>query len=427
MVTRNFKNILKMILATTGNIPATKGPTVIDASGEIFYLSPQFASYPYTVTKTAVLNLAAGICVGSGVHPDYATNDNFVNLAQQIRSGANLNVTTVAFGYDEFAAPYADYKITITNTGSDELTIREIGYRQTVQGKRYSEANPGNPTCLLDYTVLDTPVVIQAGDAGVIHYRLQTFAERTKAGVRLVSFGYGSDEDIAAMIDAARNGDIDLQADAGWAVGDKRTIHMDAWTGGNNTAHVAEDLDIAISEFGDYNNCGCLFQFDFINAPSNTQRMNGSNTTVGGYGTSEMCTTTLPAMVEALPTWLKTRLKTFSVLVGAGNQSTEIETVGNNKLALRSQVEVTGESSQSAPGEGNQITLYSFGTHSRIKYIGPTYSNTDYKDWCFRSPYVGNSYQYVAIHSGSSLNAFEPTLKQYDATSKKCIIPFGCI
>lgn len=428
MVTRIFKTILKMMLpASPGVQVSSKGPIVIDTKGEIFYLTPMFATFPNVVSTNAVLTDAAGICVGSGVHPDHATNDNFTNLAQQITSGANLNVTTVVNGQDEFAAPYVDYKITVTNTGNETLTIREVGYRQTVKGKRYSNANPESVICLLDYTVLDTPLVIEAGDAGVIDYRLQTFAERTKAGVKLVSFSFGTDEEIAAMIDAARNGDIDLQIDAGWAVGDKRTIHMDEWTGGNNTAHVAEDLDIAISEFGDYNNCGCLFQFDFINAPSDTQRMNGSNTTVGGYGASEMYTTTLPAMVEALPEWLRTRLKTFSVLVGVGNKSTEIETVENNKLALRSQVEVTGDPSRSAPGEGTQITLYSFGINSMIKYIGPNYTNSDYKNWFFRSPYIENNTQYVAMRSGSSSNTFSPTIQCYDATSKRCIIPFGCI
>lgn len=426
MVTRNFKTLLKMMLTASGTI-ASNGPTVIDNTGEIFYLMHNFSYFPYSVATSAVLNLNAGIYVGSGVHPDYATNDNFANLAQQIFSGANLNVTTVSVGQDEFAAPYVDYKITVTNTGSEELTICEVGYAQRLKGKRHSKAIVSDIVCLLDYTVLDTPLVIQAGDAGVIHYRLQTFAERTKAGVKLVSFSFGTDEEIAAMIDAARNGDIDLQADAGWAVGDKRTIHMNAWTGGNNTAHVAEDLDIAISEFGDYNNCGCLFQFDFVNAPSDTQRMNSSNTTVGGYGATEMYTTTLPAMVEALPEWLKSRLKTFSVLVGAGNQSTEIETVGNNKLALRSQVEVTGNPSRSAPGEGTQITLYSFGIHSMVKYIGPNYTNSDYKNWCFRSPYIENSTQYGGIRSGSASNTFNPVFQAYDATSKRCIIPFGCI
>lgn len=428
MVTRNFKNMLKTVLASASSALVSYGSTVVDAGGELYYLTQVFSGFPYSFTTTPVTDLSsAGICIGSGVHSDYETSDNWSNLRRSITSGVNLSLTTTKIGTDNFGAPYVDYKITVTNTGDAPLTIREVGYRQKVKARRYIGDSIREIICLMDYTVLDTPMVIQAGDAGVLHYRLQSFAEQTKAGVKLVSFSFGTDEEVAAMIDAARNGDIDLQADGGWAVGDKRRIHMNAWTGGNNTAHVAEDLDIAISEFGDYNNCGCLFQFDFVNAPSDTQRMNSSNTTVGGYGATEMYTTTLPAMVEALPEWLKSRLKTFSVLVGAGNQSTEIETVGNNKLALRSEMEVLGTSSHSAPGEGSLIKLYLFGYLSRVKYIGPNYTNADYKNWCFRSPYIENSTQYGGIRSGSASNTFNPVFQAYDATSKRCIIPFGCI
>ena len=64
-----------------------------------------------------------------------------------------------------------------------------------------------------------------------------------------------------------------------------------------------------ITSFEEYMGCDNVMQFDFACALSSYVRMNATATTAGGYGASEMKTVTLPALVEALPDWLKTRLK----------------------------------------------------------------------------------------------------------------------
>lgn len=233
----------------------------------------------------------------------------------------------------------------------------------------------------------------------------------------VVSFETGTDEQIAAILDAASQGGFDLQQDAGWRVGDRRLIHIDAWTGGNGEAHVAEDLHIVITSFDEYMGCGNVMQFDFSNCCRNAARMNATNTTSGGYGATEMYTATLPALVEALPSWLRTRLKTFSVLASAAypNAGT-IETLTGNKLALRSSVEIFGASEGSLSGEGTQLAYYTTRANRR-KCLMPE-SASGYVGWNTRSP-------------RGELGFFEVTPEGYlewnNASQPLYLAPFGCL
>ena len=429
MVTRNFKNMLTMAL--TASATQYAGCQVIDVDGRSWFLNRKFTSFPYSITASLTTTAnAAGISIAAGDPQDASKNDDRANnLLNTITSGVTLTLVSTTSGTDSFGAPYVEYKITITNTGSEALTIREVGYKQKLRCMKYvGDSGDSEVVFLLDRTVLETPLVIQPGDAGVLHYRLAVFADREKAGVKLVSFSFGTDEEIAAMIDAARNGTIDLQTDGGWQVGDMRRIHLDAWTGGNNVSHAATDLDIVIAEFGDYNSCGCLFQFEFFEFVTETQRMASSNTNVGGYSATEMYTTTLPAMVEALPEWLKSRMKTFSVLVGAGNGSSEIETVGNNKLALRSEAEVFGTSEHSAPGEGTETARNKLGKKTSNKYKGGSFSGGAGLNWWLRSPSIGSTEKFVRATWGTATG--DPAYAfpaDYNASGTYGVSPFGCI
>lgn len=235
-------------------------------------------------------------------------------------------------------------------------------------------------------------------------------------GVNIVSWASGSDADVAAMIDAAQAGTIDLQQDGGWAVGDVRTIHIDAFTGGGNTAHAAQDIDIVITSFDEYMSCGNVMQFDFKDALATGQRMNGTSTNAGGYGSSEMKTTTLPALVNALPAWLKELLREFSVLASAGSKSDTIETITGNKLALRSEVEIFGSTSFSKAGEGSQIDYYKTESN-RIKKRGHSGSSNA---WWERSP-RHNAYEYFcAVLSSGGANTDT-------ANTPLSVAPFGCV
>ena len=416
MVTRNFLNLLAMVLQSGSNVGSLLAR---DVTGTPRYLTGAYSGFPASPSNAVTTNAtAAGISVGTGNTP--ATEDDY-NLAEHLSSGINLTLTGTVYGVDDGGLPYVQYKVTVTNTGSDPITIKEICYKQTIGTAKYPGMTTGgaNNVIMLDRSVLDTPVAISAGDAGIITYKLRTIPtpSKTVAGIPMVSFSYGTDEQIAAMIDAARQGTVNLQTDGGWRVGDMRKIHVDAWTGGNSVAHAAQDLFIVISQFGDYNNCGCLFQFDFVDCCTGKQRMNSSNTTSGGYGATEMYNTTLPALVAALPSWLKTRLKTFSVLASKGGSELDtIETVTGNKLALRSEIEVFGaQSSQSRDGEGSQIEYYK-GPSVRAKTYGAAGTSAQ---WWERSASSSSNFQYVNTNGGSGYNA--------GAAAAYGVAPFGCI
>lgn len=235
-------------------------------------------------------------------------------------------------------------------------------------------------------------------------------------GVTIVPWASGTDAEIGAMIDAAQAGTIDLQQDGGWAVGDVRTISISAFTGGGNVSHAAQDIDIVITSFDEYMNCGNVLQFDFKDELETGNRMNSSDTNAGGYGSSEMKMTTIPAIVNALPTWIKSRLIEFSVLASAGSQSSAIDTVTGNKLALRSEIEVFGTSTYSFAGEGSQISYYAT-ADNRKKNRG---HNGSKKVWWMRSPYSTNS-EYFCRVNGTGVTDFS------NAMNASGVAPFGCL
>lgn len=437
MLTQNYYNLIANMIGSAGHEYGSStigadarnpGLLWIDVFGVPYSEGYCFGgSFPYEVNASLRLNNTnindPGIVIGTdGTTPTIRD----IQLGSMITSGVSMSLASTKHGCDAPGIPYVEYKISVTNTGSDPITIREIGYRQKMCYENSSSASSRTYLVLLDRTVLTEPLTIQAGDSGIIDYKLQTLpVERTKNGVRLVSWTYGSDEDVAAMIDAAHQGLIDLQEDAGWRVGEFRTIHVDAWTGGGNVSHAAVDIKIAISQFGDYNECGSVLQFDFLESFPEKQRMTASNTNVGGYSATEMYTTTLPALVEALPSWLKTRLKTFSVVATEGNQSTTLETIGNNKLALRSASEVraTPNASYFPVSEGSEVQFYqttpdSSSGGTRYRYKAGT-SSTD--GWLLRSPAMGSTSYFGYINSYGTDGATSP------ATASYYVAPFGCL
>ena len=415
MVTRNFLNILAMTLESGSSVGCL---SCRDVNGNQRFLSGIFG-FPYGPTKTFTLNAtAAGISIGTGTTPE--SEDDY-NLEQTITSGVNVVITATSYGAESPWFPYVKYDLTVTNTGANPLVVTEVGYKQTCSTtKVIGSSRNENTILLLDRCVLDTPVSIAPGDAGIVTYRLQTNpmpVPPSIAGIQMASFSHGTDAQIAAILDAAAAGTIDLQRDAGWKVGDQRVVSLTAFTAGSGTLEPAQNVPIVITSFDEYMNCGNVIQFDFACALSGLIRLNNSTSTSGGYGATEMKTVTLPALVEALPDWLRTRLKTFSVLTGSGGAAIDqqtLETVTGNKLALRSATEIFGDGF-GVSGEGTALAYYTAQTANRIK---PQGIDGTFNNWWLRSPVSASAFRYVS--SNGSADTHNPD--RYFG-----IAPFGCL
>ena len=369
MVTRNFLNILAMTLQSGSQKGCLQ---VRDVNGNPRFLSGVFG-FPYNPVQSFTLNAAAaGISIGTGTASP-TEDDN--NLEETITSGVSVVLTSTEYGAENPWYPYIKYDLTVTNTSANPLVVTEIGYKQSLSTSRYLGSTAReNAVLLLDRCVLDTPVTIAPGDAGIVTYRLQTNPmplPAPVAGIQMASFAFGTDAEIAAMLDAARAGTIDLQRDAGWKLGDQRLISVGTFLAGGNITVPAQQVALTITSFDEYMGCGNILQLDMACCLTQTVRTNDTMYTAGGYGEMEICKVTLPALAEALPDWLKSRLRTFSVLANAGGSDVStLETVGNNKLALRSEMEVLGESSGGKAEEGAAIPFYAGSAYNRAKMLG---------------------------------------------------------
>ena len=403
MVNKNLKNIMRAVpISINGEYGYIQ---VKDVYYRTKFMPFNFSSsFPTSLTLSTTLDAyAAGISIGRGSTP---ATENDINLEDTITSGVVMTLTKTEYGKKNVDKFYIRFTITITNTTNNALIIKEIGYKQKVQASnRLYWSGSSNYVILIDRTVFDTPLTIQGNDAGVLVYEISASTEeKFKNGIQLVPFEYGTDAQIAAMIDGAHQGLIDLQTDGGWAIGDVREVAFNSFTVLNENGNIqsAGKLQMIISSFDDYNNCGCLFQFDFVQCFDTGAYMNTTSTNSGGYGGSYMCTTAIPSAVNALPEWLRTRLKTFDVVVGVGGGSSEVETVSGNKLAIRSESEVYGSSTISAPDGGTLIPIYK---HYRDKGRGIDLQGqtlVGYYGWWLRDPRVDNTTEFCRVQRVNS-------------------------
>lgn len=414
MITKNMYTLLRTVL-TSSTVVKSVAPMMTTAGVPVFLIN-QFGKFPYAREESVTLDrVAAGISFGSGTT---APSEDDWNLSRHINSGISASVTAKS-AYGENGDTCLKYSITVTNTQSSDITLAEIGYKQPVRAAPFPNAtNQEDRVVLLDRTLIEPAITLEPGSATVIDYVLRSFTEpRTVNGVKIVSWQHGSNEEVAAMIDAARVGTIDLRTDGGWKVGDMRTVSIASFVDGRGETHGSASVDLVITSFDEYNGCGNLMQLDFFESLPTMTRMNPSNSNQGGYGLSEMRTVTLPALANAMPEWLTSRMLTFIVTSSAGGNSSEIETVGGNRLALRSEVEIFGTTPGSFEGEGSPVAWYQRDAELRKKRRG---RGGGFEWWWTRSPSKDNTRFRTCNNSGNSSYA--------DASNASGQInPFLCI
>ena len=231
-------------------------------------------------------------------------------------------------------------------------------------------------------------------------------------------------EQIGAMADAYYNDEITIDdVKQYWSVGDKRSADLSAMKAtGVGESHRAQTVQFVIGDFehddltepinGHTKALITLLQKDClmdasnasnpVNGGGNTENgyMNSYNTNVGGWKNCARRTWCNNVYYNALPSGLKSLIKTVNKLTSTGNQSTTINTASDN-VFLQSEIEIFGSVTHSVAGEGIQYSYY--------KTISDRYKNPKWNSsyatnvWFGRSPYYGNtSYFCIVEHDGTA-------------------------
>ena len=125
--------------------------------------------------------------------------------------------------------------------------------------------------------------------------------------------------------------------------------------------------------------------------------MNEKNTNTGGWEKSKMRNVYMPRFLSLLPADLRDAIKPVVKLTGTGGGSDDI-TSTDDKLFLFSQVEVCGDGTYTAYGEGEQYEYFKDAANV-VKRRGGSASS-----WWLRSPNLGGSANFWFVISSGGVS-----------------------
>lgn len=187
-----------------------------------------------------------------------------------------------------------------------------------------------------------------------------------------------ADNTWAQIIDACHKNKVP----ATWAVGNQKTMTI------NGTAYT---IDIIGKNHDTYANGGkAPLTFQLHDCYADRKMMNGGSTNSGGWTSCSMRQTDLPAILALMPTEVQNGIREVNKLASAGSKSSTISTTAD-KLFLLSEIEIFGNITYSASGEGTQYAYYKAGNSKVKNYNGSA------NRWWQRSPRIGNYSSFCAV------------------------------
>lgn len=190
-----------------------------------------------------------------------------------------------------------------------------------------------------------------------------------------------ADNDWATIIDAVQKNKVPET----WVVGDQKAMSI------NGTSYLIDIIGKNHDNYSDGSGKAPLtFQLynPYTNAVMNDAASNGASSNSGGWTSSKMRTTTIPAIFATMPSEVQSGIKGVNKLASAGDTSSTITTT-SDKLFLLSEIEVFGKTTWSATGEGSQYDYYKAG-NSKVK---------NKSGWWLRSPAISNNNSFCFVNS----------------------------
>lgn len=188
-----------------------------------------------------------------------------------------------------------------------------------------------------------------------------------------------ADNTWAQIIDACHKNKVP----ATWAVGNQKTMTI------NGTAYAIDIIGKGHDDYADGSGKAPL-TFQLHDCYADRKMMNGGSTNSGGWTSCSMRQTDLPAILALMPTEVQNGIREVNKLASAGSKSTTINTTAD-KLFLLSEIEIFGNITYSASGEGTQYAYYKAGNSKVKNYNG----SANY--WWQRSPRIGNYSSFCAV------------------------------
>ena len=190
-----------------------------------------------------------------------------------------------------------------------------------------------------------------------------------------------ADNTWAQIIDACHKN----QVPETWVVGNQKAMTI------NGADYVIDIIGKGHDDYADGSGKAPL-TFQLHDCYADVNRMNSSNTNVGGWTSCAMRQTHLPAILALMPTEVQNGIREVNKLTSAGSQSATINTTAD-KLFLLSEIEIFGSVSYSKSGEGTQYDYYKAG-NSKVKKFNGSADN-----WWERSPCGSNSTRFCYVYS----------------------------
>ena len=193
-----------------------------------------------------------------------------------------------------------------------------------------------------------------------------------------------SDNTWAQIIDACHKN----QVPETWVVGNQKAMTI------NGADYVIDIIGKGHDDYADGSGKAPL-TFQLHDCYAYVNRMNSSNTNVGGWTSCAMRQTHLPAILALMPTEVQNGIQEVNKLTSEGSRSATINTTAD-KLFLLSEIEIFGSVSYSKSGEGTQYDYYKAGNSKVKKFNG----SANY--WWERSPRGSNSTYFCYVSSNGN-------------------------
>ena len=170
MITKVFKGLISLMMQSSGSSSSKGIIEIKDAYGNTGYLANKF-EFPYFIYDTVAFTGSRGIFVGSGSTP---ASENDYNLENRITTGLTSSAVTVNVDTDNDGNPFKSFTFTLTNSTANDIIIKELGYAQNVHASASRGASSSTAGCLLDRTVLTTPITIPANGSNTLKYTIKS-------------------------------------------------------------------------------------------------------------------------------------------------------------------------------------------------------------------------------------------------------------